>query len=138
MRELANFSAQTAIDKHSRKKLTRTVTSKLIVSLVGLLVAVCLICLWWTNTPGRPALYAAGVSLVVALLWGLQSFLLRRRMKGGQSTKRDRDVTDDAAPPHSAPETEPYSLRDLLVNGDGTSALDGLPAADAPPVPNGE
>lgn len=93
MRELANLSAQNAIDHHSRKVLRRVVLTKLIVSLMGLVAGGAL--LWtWRNASSQLAFSAAMASFVVALFWGIQYYVLvaprlwRRRGRGeGRRTK---------------------------------------------------
>ena len=76
MRELANLSAHTAINRHARRVLAGSVTSKLLVTIVGLAGGVALVWIWWTRSLEDLTLYAAVTCFLVALLWGAQYVLL--------------------------------------------------------------
>jgi hypothetical protein len=72
MRELANFSAQTAIDRHARSKIRNATNVKLLVSIMGLLTGSGTMWLACFRNGGDTAFYAATVSFAIALLWGVQ------------------------------------------------------------------
>jgi hypothetical protein len=100
MRELANLSAQNAIDHHSRKVLRRVVLTKLIVSLMGLVAGGAL--LWiWRYASSQLAFSAAMASFVVALFWGIQYYVLvaprvwrRRERDGGRGKEEGRRMEE--------------------------------------------
>jgi len=78
MRELANLSARTAIDRHAKKMQWSTATRKLLVAFVGL--AAGLVLMWiWTRAPNVVTLFEAIAGFFVALFWGSWSVLLGRR-----------------------------------------------------------
>jgi hypothetical protein len=74
MRDLANLSARSAIDTHSRKKMRSVVYSKLIVSFVGLAAAAGLI--WMSASGGKVAYGGALVSTIIAVIWGLEYLII--------------------------------------------------------------
>jgi hypothetical protein len=72
MRELAQYTAHNALNQHARNQLVTTIRTKLLVTLLGLGTGVALF--WLHRRPGanQTALYAAVVSLMVAVIWGIQ------------------------------------------------------------------
>ncbi len=103
LREVANLSADNAIDRHARKRLFHIVAKKLTVSLLALLASLALIAAWWLRLAHPLALYAGSVSLIVAILWGLYYPLMSSRMIHGQpqalARKRPRNETPLAPDP---------------------------------------
>jgi hypothetical protein len=79
MRELANWSAHSAIDRHARRQVRMATWGKVLTTTVGVGVGAVLLGIWWTNQTGELTFYAALVSLLVALLWGLQCARLTGR-----------------------------------------------------------
>jgi len=75
MRDLANLSAHTAINRHARRVLVGNVTSKLAVTIVGLAAGGVLTWIWWTRSLEDLTLYAAATCFLVALLWGTRHVL---------------------------------------------------------------
>jgi len=84
LRTLANFSARAAIDKHARGRLARTAYGKLLVSLVGFAIGGALIWMWWSLGAGLLTLYSGMLSVLVAVVWGMQYFVLTGVMVGGK------------------------------------------------------
>ncbi|MHC4401728.1 MAG: hypothetical protein ACYTG0_18815 [Planctomycetota bacterium] len=80
MRELANFSADSAIRRYARSKLSRAAMGKLLVTVIGSLAALLSFWLWWKWGAGELALYAAGASCVIAILWGIHYAVLTGRI----------------------------------------------------------
>jgi len=78
MRELANFHARSAIERHhSRRRWTLAATGKLIVAAFAAMVGT--IALLWPDRPHDTWYYAGAISaLMVAMFWGLQCALLAR------------------------------------------------------------
>ena len=58
--------------------------SKLIVATIAAMVTVLLLWLWATHLPMAGTLLAAGVSLVVAVIWGVQYAVVTGRLIVGQ------------------------------------------------------
>jgi hypothetical protein len=79
MRELANFSAQHAIDRSHRQVLGRTAPTKLLLTLLALTATGLL--LWkWTDLGDTTLVLGAMVTLVTALVWGVRTLKLAGRM----------------------------------------------------------
>ena len=80
MRELANLSAQTALDCHTRRRLKNAARSRLLVAVLALIAAGSLLYGWWggATTPG--ALYSGAVCLLIAIVWGIRFAVLARRL----------------------------------------------------------
>jgi hypothetical protein len=101
MRELANFSAKAAIERHARSLLARAGGSKLFMALIG---AACGGALYWMGTCheiGSIAIPAAAVSFVVAIVWGLQYAAVTGRLivtRSGDSSSKPAKETDAKAP----------------------------------------
>ncbi len=76
MRELANLSAQTAIHSHAKNRLQRASRTKLLVSGLGLLVGSGMMWAYWHDGAGVIALYVAMASLLISLIWAVQSAVL--------------------------------------------------------------
>lgn len=114
MRELANLSAHTAIESHSRRVLTRAVSGKVPVVIVALLAGGGLLWLWWSKGSGHLVLCSALVGFVVALFWAMQYMRLLGRMSAGESghpvaaaTRADDgnpELVDQAPDPQAADE----------------------------------
>jgi len=80
MRELANLSAKSAIDRHSRRKLLAVQRAKLAVTIAGAGVGGILIWLWWAKDAGPVTAYAALVAFLVAGFWGIQYAMATGRL----------------------------------------------------------
>jgi hypothetical protein len=87
MRELANLSAHNAIDHHARQQAKLASFGKLLVVAAGLTVGILLLRIWWTTATSDVTFYAAMVSFVVALLWGVQCFGLGGRKRPRNSSR---------------------------------------------------
>ncbi len=70
MRELANLSAQSAINRHARRTLVSTMYSKLLVAAVALAACGGLSWMWMPSMPGDVTFYAVLLALLVAVYWG--------------------------------------------------------------------
>ncbi|MEE9603889.1 MAG: hypothetical protein V3V75_11325 [Thermoguttaceae bacterium] len=95
MRQLANVSAKTAIDRHTRRQMTSTKRGKLLVAVVSLLVGVMLAWMWWEFGLAKLTYYAALVSFLVALLWGTEYAIITGKMIINRSGHLDRKPPDD-------------------------------------------
>jgi len=116
MRELANLSAHSAIDRHTRRQVTVATWGKVLTTTVAVGVSAVLLRIWWTNQVSELTFHAALVSLLVALLWGLQwARLASRKMlhtsrRADEESGEDRDDAElNAAQKHEAPEREAVS-----------------------------
>ena len=80
MRELANSTARTAVDRHARQVLEQAQKSKLLVAFVGAAMGAALFWMW-SGKDGQPlTYYAALVSLLIAGLWLVQYAILTGRL----------------------------------------------------------
>jgi hypothetical protein len=95
MRELANFSARQAIDRYARQTLSRTIQSKLVVTVVSALVGAALLWFWWHDRSNQLSFYGAAVSFVIAIFWGVQDLVLTSRKIAGLSARRDAPAESD-------------------------------------------
>ncbi len=80
MRQLANVSAQSAIEGHSREQIKMAIRTKLLIMAVGLAVGGALTWFWWAMNGGDIALYSAFVCFLVVVLWGIQYAILTGKM----------------------------------------------------------
>ncbi len=80
LRDLANLSAEHALGRHDFKKLIVATRSKSIVTVVALAAAGGLFWHWYAHHAGNIVAYAAGLSLLAALYWGLQYAVLTGRL----------------------------------------------------------
>jgi hypothetical protein len=81
MRELANYSAKSAIDQHARRMMTSVGRNKLLVSIVSTITSLGLIWMW-SVANSSIAFSGAAVSLVIAVFWAIQYLLVSRRIRG--------------------------------------------------------
>jgi hypothetical protein len=109
MREVANFSAQNAIDWHSRRVQGRVVVAKAMIMFLGLLAGAILLYVWH-RVPNRLTFSAAMASLVVATFWGCQYFVLVARRFG-----RRRRFVEQSQPDDEASEAQPLEAEILLT-----------------------
>jgi len=84
MRELANFTARSAICRHARRTLTCEICGKLLVTTVGLTAGVGLTWLWRAYGLGNLLTCAAAVGFLVAAYWGFQSIALAVCMRASK------------------------------------------------------
>ncbi len=89
MRELANFSARSAISHHRRRKLILTSRTKLAVAGIGFACCGVLAWLWWKAGSGMLGFYAAAVSCFIAVFWGIEYIIATIRIMRNRS-RRDR------------------------------------------------
>ncbi len=91
LRELANLSAQSALDTHARSRLRKSVNAKLAVVAVALVTAAILF-FRWRIAPGSNMYYYMGLAVVlIALLWGVQYAVLAgyTYLTGGRRASRE-------------------------------------------------
>lgn len=94
LRELANLSAQSALDTHARSRLMRSVNAKLAVVAVALATAGVLFWRWATN-PSSVADYYMGLAVIlIAVFWGVQYATLAGY---AYLTSGERKTPDDSA-----------------------------------------
>lgn len=96
MRELANLSAQAAIDRHVRRTLFSQSTSKLILVLIALVSGALLMATWWFLDAGLLPLATAVFSFGASLFWSIQYAILTGRL-----------IIRRASPPPQRPEQGP-------------------------------
>ena len=89
MRELANMSAHTAIDRHARRQMVSAKRSNLLVAIAGLVVGGALLWMWWAMKTGDLTFYSAMVSSLVALFWGVRYAVLTGRLIVSKSGRLD-------------------------------------------------
>ncbi len=108
MRALANRSAQTALDSHTRNRWLQAGWGKATVALCGLLSG--LLLSYWSGHLGSYCVIAAGLGYMVFLFWGLQAMIIlsyaykTNFSTGGEAHARAAETTGDpslAAPPRS-------------------------------------
>ncbi|MFH1266404.1 MAG: hypothetical protein ABIK89_11815, partial [Planctomycetota bacterium] len=130
MRELANMSARTAIDRHSQRQLSKSRLGKLAVTLVALAVGTGLLWLWWTERANPITLGGALTCLIVALFWGSQYiWLLGRKLLNKVNHvnwSRERDLPSEEA--QEADEHDPQQALDEMEST-LTAGLLGLDSA---------
>ncbi len=113
MRELANVSAQTAINRHAKRQFRHVARSKLLVAGIGLVSGGILMYLWWFMGDRGPIFYAGLVAFLVALFWGFQFAVMSGKVSAtntntkrlvkmmsndeGQSESNDQEATVDLA-----------------------------------------
>ena len=84
-RNLANYSAQSALGKHARRQMTLVMYSKLAVALIGGFTGVGLLWVWRTWFTNSITLFSAIMSFGVAIVWGLQYVIMTIRLLTDQS-----------------------------------------------------
>jgi hypothetical protein len=80
MRELANLSARTAVNRHMRRQMLLTTRTKLFITVASIGVGGILLWMWGSSGSPRVTFYAALASFSVALLWGMQYAVLSGRL----------------------------------------------------------
>ena len=103
LRELANFSAKAALDRHSRRRLISLSTGKLILALAALACGGLLMGSWWFLKPSDLALYGGAVGLLAAVVWGLQHTILTGRILVGRSGRLQWGSAKDKPPADQEP-----------------------------------
>ncbi|MCL4191593.1 MAG: hypothetical protein KJZ87_07590 [Thermoguttaceae bacterium] len=107
MRELANLSAQSALNRHTRQTLKRTIRSKLMVALVAVVACGCLGWIWHAYGRHGATLAAAGLSLLVACYWTVQYAVLTGRLSitrtGHLDWNRNEAAAVEPVPTHPQP-----------------------------------
>ena len=78
MRDLANLSAQTALDRHAQDRHRRAVRTKLSMALLGTVFGSLMTFLWWRGHADT-GLLTGTAGYLVALVWGLQYAVLKRK-----------------------------------------------------------
>lgn len=122
LRELANLSAQSALDTHARARLVKSVNAKLAVVVVALATAGVLF--WrWVAVPGSTMHYYMGLAVIlIAVLWGVQYAVLAgcaylaSGQRNASARKQAKELTQ-AAPEtnHSVKgETEPTVIAEVV------------------------
>jgi hypothetical protein len=104
MRELANFSARHAITHHTRRQMRLGNRIKLLICLAGLIAGGSLLWLWSLPSGADLTFYAALVSFLVALWWGIQYAIVTGRLIVGKFGHLDWNAqVRRAAPPAKTP-----------------------------------
>jgi hypothetical protein len=128
MREVANLSAQTALDQHARRLRERTSFLRLIVAIVALIAGCALFWLWRYAAPSLLTFIAAQVSFAISLLWGIQYVAIVLRRPGRRSKIVETFAVDDSPKPGNS---SPLAEAELPLPAADLPAAD-LPAADLP------
>jgi hypothetical protein len=107
MRQLANQSANSALQKHESKQLLGSKRTKLLVTSVSAVVGVSLLAIHLL--PGAPAVttYGAVASFAVAALWGMNYLSLMSRVAGERMAYMSRHLKAGDAPATKVEEEEP-------------------------------
>jgi hypothetical protein len=86
MRELANQSAQSALETYAHRRWATAALGKVIVSVFGLIACLTLV----AALPGWSALkiIGGGAALVIALFWGLQAGILVTQVRAARRRRR--------------------------------------------------
>jgi hypothetical protein len=122
LRELANLSAQSALDTHARSRLIKSVNAKLAVVAVALATAGVLFWRWFA-IPGSVMHYYMGLAVIlIAVLWGVQYAALAGYAyltSGGRNTSGDKppQESEPVAPEAShfvEGETPPASTAEVV------------------------
>ncbi len=122
LRELANLSAQSALDTHARSRLIKSVNAKLAVVAVALATAGVLFWRWFA-IPGSVMHYYMGLAVIlIAVLWGVQYAALAGYAyltSGGRNTSGDKppQESEPVAPEASRfveGETPPASTAEVV------------------------
>ena len=119
LRELANLSAHSALNQHSRNILIGTMHSKLMVALVALASGAGLLWIWKELGAAQMTYYSALIALLVAIYWGMEYALLSGRLIISKSGHLDWNASphgkiappsaeDDAAEEISAGGVSPF------------------------------
>jgi hypothetical protein len=119
LRELANLSADAAINKHSRRVLVQTMVSKLVVAVVAMLAGGGLLWMWKLAGAEQLTFYSGLLALLIAIYWGVQYALLTGRLIISKSGSIDWN---------------PSRLRRRRTAAGGQSAPTTLPGVAAPSV----
>jgi hypothetical protein len=80
LRELANLSAHSALNHHSRQLLVYTMRSKLTVAIVALAAGGAMFWMWKGASSAQMTYYAGLIAVLVAVYWGVQYALLSGRL----------------------------------------------------------
>jgi hypothetical protein len=107
MRQLANMSAKTAINKHESTQLTGTTRSKLVITIVAGLIGVALLGLRFLAKSPVITLTAALASFVVAGYWGVSYVLLYKRMLDIRKAHMERHLKAGEEAPAAHPAKAP-------------------------------
>ena len=84
MRQVANLSASSALHKHESTQLTVSTRTKLMVTVVSLVVGVALLAIsQFRGAPGM-TLFGAAAAFCVATLWGINYLGLTSRLLGAR------------------------------------------------------
>jgi predicted nucleic acid-binding Zn-ribbon protein len=99
MRELANLSAKSALNRHDRTLLVNTIYSKLAVISIALFSAIALLWMCYVMECPTHTFFAAIVALLTAVLWGIQYAFLTGRLiikKSGEINWNDKSESEEA------------------------------------------
>ncbi len=109
MRELANLSANAAIERHTRRRLIRATQTKLMIAASGVLAGGLTFWVWWSGSAKDVVFYGALISFVIAAAFGIQYVVMSGRLamgrwgrflRSGNRAKADRreERSEDARP----------------------------------------
>ncbi len=126
-RELANFSARTAISRHSRRTLIETMRSKLVMGMMALASGGGLFWMWQRYGAVEMTLYYSLAAVLVAIYFGVQYALLTGRLRINEQGHLNIDWNAFA---NGRPTTPPRE-------DDAASGSPATPVASANPVDDG-
>lgn len=130
LRELANLSAQSALDTHARSRLMKSANAKLAVVTVALATAGILF-FRWSIVPGSNSYFYTGLAVaLVAIFWGVQYTALAAyaHLTGGPKT------SDETEPAESKKETLERESSSENEAGNASQAVEAQVAL--PPDPD--
>ena len=87
LRELANESARAAIDSSVRRRSGATAAGRFVVAIVAAVIGCAL--LYLRSSLHESTIYGAVLILFVAVVYGVQGIVLKRRTNGSRKPKRD-------------------------------------------------
>ena len=89
MRELANLSARTAVDRHARDQLNRSRQGKLTVAAVALFTGFVLIGMWFWFNAINLTFYSGLAAIIVSLIWFIRYAFQTGRLKVNEAGHLD-------------------------------------------------
>ncbi|HEY4759609.1 MAG TPA: hypothetical protein VIH42_03420, partial [Thermoguttaceae bacterium] len=91
LRDLANYSAKSALGTHARQQMTNIMYSKLTVALMGGITGIGLMWLWSTWDKGNLTYYSALLAFLAAVIWGIQYLLVTLKLIANGSDKLESE-----------------------------------------------
>ena len=107
MRQLANLSANNALQRHENKRLSVDTRTKLLVTIVSLVVGASLLIIHQLPQAPPVTVYGAAAAFAVAALWGSNYLSLLSRMAGERQAHLSRHLKGGEEPAAEVREEKP-------------------------------